>query len=252
MLESDPYVAGCPSAPPRKHKERNPDRPADTPSGQRGFTYPYSLTGEPTLPLRATGIVGALISDSELIAVSIERPRSFAVIFDRHFDAIHRYLQRRVGRDLADDLAAQTFLVAFDRRSRYDTDRPDARPWLFGIATNLLGRHRRQEIRRIRAYARTGVDPLLDPFEGLESRLDASRRGPELARALARMSAEERDALLLHAWADLSYAEIADVLGIPVGTVRSRLSRARGHVRELLGPRRASSGCQPLREDEGR
>ncbi len=191
-----------------------------------------------------------LTSDSAVIADSMKNPASFAVIFDRHFDALHRYLQRRIGRDLADELTAQTFLIAFDQRARYDPARPSARPWLFGIATNLLRRQRRQELRQLRAYARTGVDPLLDPFEGIEARLDASHRRPELADALGRMPAEELDVLLLYAWADLSYAEIAQTLEIPDGTVRSRLSRARGRVRELLESDRASTRCQPLQEDE--
>ena len=193
-----------------------------------------------------------MTSDSAVIAASIDEPSRFAPIFDRHFDAIHGYLQRRVGQDLADELAAQTFLVAFDRRPAYDLAHPDARPWLFGIATNLLRRRRRQEVRRFRAFAKTGLDPLLDPFEGLESRLDASRSGPVLAEALGRMTTEERDVLLLYAWADLSYTEIARTLGIPVGTVRSRLARARRHVRELLGPERAINEYESIRDEEGR
>lgn len=182
--------------------------------------------------------------DSVAIAESIKRPASFAVIFDRHFDAIHAYLQRRIGRDLADELTAQTFLVAFDRRSRFDLARPSARPWLFGIATNLIRRHRRQELRQLRAYARTGIDPLLDPFDGMEARLDASDRRPELADALGRMPAKELDVLLLYAWAELSYVEIAQALGTPIGTIRSRLSRARRRVRELLEPERARTGAE--------
>lgn len=194
---------------------------------------------------------GHLTSDGAVIAASLDEPSRFATIFDRHFDVIHGYLQRRVGQDLADELAAQTFLIAFDHRPAYDRAYPNARPWLFGIATNLLRRERRQELRRLRAYAKTGLDPLLDPFEGLESRLDASRNGPVLAVALGRVSTEERDVLLLHAWADLSYAEIARTLGVPIGTVRSRLARARGRLRELLGPERATSECRSIRDDEG-
>lgn len=190
-----------------------------------------------------------MITDSAAVTDSLQNPASFAVVFDHHFEEIHAYLQRRVGRELADELAAQTFLVGFDKRARYDPDQPDARPWLFGIATNLLRRHLRQESRRLRAYARTGVDPLLDPFEGAEARIDASGRRPELAGALGRLDAKELDVLLLYAWADLSYAEIAQALGIPIGTVRSRLARARRRVRELLEPERATNGCKPLQED---
>ena len=104
------------------------------------------------------------IPDSAALAASLTSPAEFAPVFDRHYDAVHAYLQRRIGPDAADELAAQTFLVAFERRGRYDQSRPDARPWLFGIATNLLLHHRRQMVRRLRAYARTGVDPVLDAF----------------------------------------------------------------------------------------
>src|SRR5450759_986183 len=84
-------------------------------------------------------------SDAQVIAASRVEPRVFAAVFDRHYDAVHRYLARRVGSDLADDLAADTFTTAFDARRRYDTTHPDARPWLFGIATNILRHHHRAQ-----------------------------------------------------------------------------------------------------------
>jgi RNA polymerase sigma-70 factor, ECF subfamily len=172
--------------------------------------------------------------DSEAISASTATPADFAAIFDRHFDAVYAYLQRRIGRDLADELAAETFLVAFGNRARYDVSRPDARPWLFGIATNLLHRHRRHELRELRAYARSATDPILDAFDGVEARIDASAMRRGLVDALTDVPAEEMDALLLFAWADLSYSEIGEALGIPVGTVRSRLSRARARIRAAL------------------
>jgi RNA polymerase sigma-70 factor, ECF subfamily len=184
--------------------------------------------------------------DSAAIAASLASPAEFAPIFHRHFDAVHAYLQRRVGRDAADEIAAQTFLVAFERRARYDCSRPDARPWLFGIATNLLLHHRRRAVRQLRAYARTGVDPVLDAFEGVEARLDAAGLGRQLAAALAELPAEELEVLLLYAWADLSYPEISRALEIPLGTVRSRLWRTRGRIRELLEADRASSCAPPI------
>lgn len=172
--------------------------------------------------------------DSDAILASKRSPDGFAAIFDRHFDAVHAYLQRRVGPDLADELSAQTFLAAFDARGSYDPAQPNARPWLFGIATNLLRRHHRDEVRQFRAYARTAVDPVTDAFDGIEARLDATQMRRELVEALADLPAEELDALLLYAWAELSYPEIACALGIPTGTVRSRLSRARGRIRAAL------------------
>jgi RNA polymerase sigma-70 factor (ECF subfamily) len=189
--------------------------------------------------------------DSDAISASAATPADFAAIFDRHFDVVHAYLQRRVGRDLADELAAETFLIAFDKRARYDVSRPDARPWLFGIATNLLHRHRRHELRQLRAYARSAADPVLDAFDGVEARVDASSVRRELVDALTRIPAEELDALLLFAWADFSYAEIAEALGVPIGTVRSRLSRARTRMRAELELEPTPAQPQPIRDEGG-
>ena len=173
----------------------------------------------------------------------------FATVFDRHYDSVHRYLARRVGPDLADDLAAETFTEAFDGRLRFDTERPDARPWLFGIATNLLRHHYRSEARRLGAYARLDRPATPnDAFGEIETRLDAERAGPAIAAAVARLSADERDVLLLLAWADLRYEEIAVALRIPIGTVRSRLNRARRRLRELIGESGQYKGANTLTE----
>lgn len=188
--------------------------------------------------------------DSDAVSASLHAPAGFATIFDRHFDAVHAYLQRRVGPDLADELSAQTFLVAFDKRGGYDPAQPDARPWLLGIATNLVRRHHRDEVRQFRAYARSAKDPVLDAFDGVEARLDAS----EMRRARRRPGpgpVEELDALLLYAWAELSYPEIARALDIPTGTVRSRLSRARGRIRAALDAGRPPTLGQPVPEEGG-
>lgn len=175
-------------------------------------------------------------SDAQVIAASRSEPHVFATIFDRHYDAVHHYLARRVGTDLADDLAAEAFTEAFDVRARFDTARADARSWLFGIATNVLRHHHRSETRRLRAYARVDRRPDTHEAEGaIEARLDAERAAPMIATALSHLSTDERDVLLLFAWADLRYEEIAVALQIPIGTVRSRLNRARGRLRELIG-----------------
>jgi RNA polymerase sigma-70 factor (ECF subfamily) len=177
------------------------------------------------------------VLDAAVVAASLNDARCFGEIFDRHFADIDRYLARRVGREIADDLAAETFVIAFRGRASYNPATAEVRPWLFGIAANLARRHWRTERRRLRAYARTGVDPLgqLDT-DDIDRRLDALSAGPQLAGALAALKHADREILLLYAWADLSYEEIAAALGIPVGTVRSRLSRSRARVRELLSP----------------
>src|SRR4051812_40387912 len=88
--------------------------------------------------------------DAAVIAASRAVPERFAAIFDRHAAHIHRYLSRRLGGDAVDDLVAETFLIAFRGRERYDPGWRGARPWLYGIATNLISRYRRDEARRYR------------------------------------------------------------------------------------------------------
>lgn len=182
------------------------------------------------------------MTDGQIIWASRQDPRWFAAIFTRHFDAVRRYLYRRVGWGPADDLASATFVEAFEHRDRYDPDRPNARPWLLGIATNLLRHHAREERERLAAYAayaRTSFPPGGLGFEGSEDRLDAERALPRLVEALLTLDARDRDVVLLYAWGDLSYREIGEALSIPTGTVRSRLHRVRRQIRERLGPQLA-------------
>jgi RNA polymerase sigma-70 factor (ECF subfamily) len=100
-------------------------------------------------------------TDADVIALSRHEPEQFTVLFRRHAPYIQRYVARRLGPDAADDIVAETFLLAFRQREKYDHSRADARPWLYGISTNLIGRHRRAEIRLYRALARTGADPVV-------------------------------------------------------------------------------------------
>jgi RNA polymerase sigma factor (sigma-70 family) len=175
-------------------------------------------------------------SDAEVIAASCRDPEQFASLFDKHAPHIHRYLARRVGPLAADDLVAETFLAAFARRGRYDPSYDNARPWLYGIATNLLGQFRRAEIRRFRLLQVAGSDPedLDDYSERIVASLTAEAARPELAAALAKLSRGNRDVLLLIAWEGLSYEEVSHALGIPLGTVRSRLHRTRLTLRRSL------------------
>jgi RNA polymerase sigma-70 factor (ECF subfamily) len=190
-------------------------------------------------------------ADAATTSSSSKDAERFTALFDSHFAPIHRFLYRRVGRDAADELAAETFAVAFRRRHSYDPARAGVRPWLFGIATNLVRHHVRGERRRLLAYARTGVDPVFQlDMEAVDSRVDAGALGPRLALGLASLRAAERDVLLLYAWADLGYEEIAQALSIPIGTVRSRLHRARRRVRELLEAG-GQSGDVPFDEGVG-
>jgi RNA polymerase sigma factor (sigma-70 family) len=170
------------------------------------------------------------VTDAEIIARSRSDDSAFASLFDRHYAALHRFLRARVGVALADDLASEVFLIAFRRRASYDLGRDDARPWLFGIAVNAVRNHRRAELRRLAAYARA-VDG--DRVDGIAA---TDRLDPALADALLRLSDGDRNVVLLLAWAQLSYEEIAEALGLPIGTVRSRLSRARARLRESLAP----------------
>jgi RNA polymerase sigma-70 factor, ECF subfamily len=174
--------------------------------------------------------------DATVIRQSRHEPEQFAVLFRRHAPAIRRYVIRRLGRDAADDVVAETFLRAFGQRDRYDPGCADARPWLYGIATNLIGRHRRSEARQYRALARTGLDPVTEPFtDQVDARVSAASVKRQLAAALAGLPGPHRDTLLLIAWGGLSYEQTALALGVPVGTVRSRMNRARGRLRRTLG-----------------
>lgn len=176
-------------------------------------------------------------TDAQVMARSIVEPSAFTAIFDRHHDAIHRYLLRRLPAAVADDLASETFLRAFDSRTRFDATRADsARPWLFGIAVNLARRHRRDERRGSRALSRHGVsrDNSAGDLDAVHGRLDAAAYADVLEAAVRNLSDRLRDPLLLHVWGELTYAEVAVALDLPIGTVRSRIARARDGLRSAL------------------
>ncbi|MGI5493619.1 RNA polymerase sigma factor [Microtetraspora malaysiensis] len=174
--------------------------------------------------------------DASVIANSRHEPEWFSMIFDRYFTMIHRYAAARLGPGAADDVAAETFLVAFDQRDRYDLTRPEAKAWLYGIATNLIGRHRRGELRLYRALSRSAArDDVEGHADRVIDRVTAEQLSPRLAHGLESLSRGDRDALMLVACADLSYAEVAFALGIPIGTVSSRVNRAKAKLRKTLG-----------------
>ena len=163
-------------------------------------------------------------------------PERFTAVFDRHYRQIYAYAARRLGPDLAEDVASETFLIAFDRRHRYDSARADVRPWLYGIASNLIARHARAETRRYKALAKVGgAQEAGDHADAVAGRLDAMAVRGRLADALRRLPEPVRAVLLLVAWAGLNQQQAAAALDIPAGTARSRLHRARQEMRQALG-----------------
>src|SRR5918997_1782871 len=190
-------------------------------------------------------------TDAEVIACSLTSPSAFGELFDRHATTMFRYFVRRVGPPDADTLLGELFRIAFEKRAGFDTERAEARPWLYGIASNLLARHRRGEARRLAPTARLVNGPVRPPDlpAGGAPRLEPERLWAGVAAAIATLPQGERDALLLYAWEGMPYGEIAAALDVPVGTVRSRLSRARGRLRELVGASDEEHVTATLRPD---
>jgi RNA polymerase sigma-70 factor, ECF subfamily len=168
------------------------------------------------------------LSDGLVIRDSASEPALFREIFVRHHRAVWQFLARRYDGNLAEEITAATFAEAFGARTRFDSARADARPWLMGIAVNLARAHRRRELAQLRLSARGRGEGSPD----IAGR--ALDRRSALAAALLSLEERDRETLLLYALADLSYAEIAEAVGVPEGTVRSRLNRARRIVREAI------------------
>jgi RNA polymerase sigma factor (sigma-70 family) len=210
-----------------------------------GLWWQYTCD-DPYSRWKAAGVTGTLMAaaharddDASIIASSRDCPEQFEALFDRYAALVFRYASARLGPDLAQDLVGETFLRAFAARGRYDLDRVDARPWLLGIATKLIGRHRRAEAARLRTLAavegRAAVDTVTPcPADAVAVSVSAQACRGVLSQALGDLAGRDRDVLLLIAWG-VSYADAARELGVPVGTVRSRLNRARRKVREALG-----------------
>lgn len=173
---------------------------------------------------------------SDAVVASVEHPHRFEVVFERYHRAVYEYLARSVGPDRAEEYAGDVFVAAFTARVRYDPALGGVRAWLFGIATNIRLTRARSDRRGRRARDRVGAerDAHEGGFELVEEGLDYGRQLAWVAEFLAQLSETDRDVLVLYAWNELTYPEIAQALGIEVGTVRSRLSRARGRLRELI------------------
>jgi RNA polymerase sigma factor (sigma-70 family) len=193
----------------------------------------------------------AAADDAAIIELSRQEPEQFAVLFDRHAPYIHRYLARRAGREVADDLVAETFLAAFAKRDRYDLGHADARPWLYGIATNLVSQHRRDEARQYRIRQAALAEPDLPGHaDRVAADVTAQAMRTLLSTALAALPAGDRDVLLLIAWEQLTYQEVSRALAIPVGTVRSRLNRARTKTRQVLAGTGAAATYEEITTNE--
>jgi RNA polymerase sigma-70 factor (ECF subfamily) len=169
-------------------------------------------------------------TDSEIIQRSLQQPAVFAELFDRHARAVNAFATYRIGRHAAEDVLSETFLVAFRRRTDFDTDVESAAPWLLGIASRLIRRHRALEAKHWRSFAASISQQEHSSLGGLDdamSRVDAEREVRSLKTRIAALAPKDRETLLLYAWQGLTYEEIAVALAVPVGTVRSRLNRVR-------------------------
>jgi RNA polymerase sigma factor (sigma-70 family) len=202
--------------------------------------------------MRKTGVMRlGSEDDAALIRAAQNDPASFGTLFDRHFATIYRFCGRRVGRDLAEDLTGETFRRAFEARNSYDLSQPNALPWLFRIALNLVRDAIRARAAGDRAYARlqalAGIGSLSEMDQAARS-AEARADLAQLARLLAAEPEEDVEALFLHVWDGLSYVEVATALGVPVGTVRSRLSRLRHRLEAALGNQAGNSQATHLRQ----
>ena len=173
-------------------------------------------------------------SDAEVIGRSLGEPEAFGLIYDRHAATLLRFLGRRAGAKVAEGLVGELFLIAFERRKTFDASRASALPWLYGIGSNLLLKHRRGEARRLRASARMAANLEAANRRATTAALDARVLFSRVADAIASLPDDEREALLLFVWEELPYQSMAEALELPIGTVRSRLNRARAHLCELL------------------
>jgi len=175
-------------------------------------------------------------SDAEVIGRSLGEPEAFGLIYDRHAATLLRFLGRRAGATVAEGLVGELFRIAFERRKTFDVSRASALPWLYGIGSNVLLKHRRAEARRLRASARMAAAGGVAYRGASAAALDARLLFPRVADAIESLPDSEREALLLFVWEELPYESVAEALELPIGTVRSRLNRARARLRELLEP----------------
>jgi RNA polymerase sigma factor (sigma-70 family) len=189
--------------------------------------------------MSGTGTSESSATDDALIGHSLVEPECFSLIVERHATSVFRYLTSRVDRSSSEDLLSDVFEVAFRARQRYDTRYDDALPWLLGIAANVIRHHRRSETRHASMVQRVAQlhGHSQTPSEAVDAVVASAELNDQMhqvRRALAALDDRHREVLVLSAGLGLSYEDISRALGIRVGTVRSRLSRARRRLRELL------------------
>lgn len=157
---------------------------------------------------------------------------AFGVLFDRHREPVRAYCARRTGSlDTADDLVSVVFLEAWRGRRNVELVHDSALPWLYGIANNTVRQQTRTAMRHRRLLARLPrEDTEPDHADQVSARLDDQRHLAELSAALQTLRRSDQEVLLLCLWQGLDYASAAVALGVPTGTVRSRLSRARARL----------------------
>ena len=178
-------------------------------------------------------------SDRELWPrIQLGDTAAFNALFDRHARDVYNFVFRRTASwDVAEDMTSAVFLEAWRRRTEVVPDHETLRPWLFGVALNLLRNRARSMRRRGVAEARLLIEEVPDFAEDLVARIDDEILMRRTLDVFQSLDQHDQDVLGLAAWEGLSYAEISVALGIPVGTVRSRIHRARQRLREL------ASGC---------
>jgi len=177
-------------------------------------------------------------TDRELWRRAVEgEPECFGLIFDRHSRPVHAYCARRTGSpDAADDLTSIVFLEAWRRRTEIDLHDESALPWLFGVANRVVQHRFRTTMRHRAALSRLPAHTATpDHADDVAARIDGDRRLSRVKAAFDRLTPADQDVLALCVWQGLDYATAAIALGVPIGTVRSRLSRARGRLQALAG-----------------
>jgi RNA polymerase sigma-70 factor, ECF subfamily len=195
-------------------------------------------------------VMRAAPNDASVIESSLTEPDRFAEIFDRHFATVFRFAERRVGRDQASEVASETFVRAFAKRGSFRPEAVDALPWLLGIASKLILHERRRFVRYLAAVERASAEIRTVDSEAelgsADRRLDAPADWARMRAALLTLPDTDRELLLLVAWDELSYEEAAAVLELPLGTVRSKLHRAKARLRELLEPNGRTPGDRSI------